>query len=68
MEYIGDAPIQVWMKYKDIIEEFRRQFEFPAYLIGLEILAEELDKLRIKEGYGAKKPYGPKNIGKIHFQ
>ena len=57
MEYLGDSPIQVWMKYKDIIEEFMRQFQLPTYLIGMEILAEELNKYRIKQGWGPKGPY-----------
>ena len=57
MDYIGDAPIQVWMKYKNIIEEFRRQFELPTYLLGMEILAEELNKYRIEKGWGPKGPY-----------
>ena len=51
IEYMGDAPVQVWIKYKDIIEEFRRQFGLPTYMIGFEILAGEIEKYRMKEGW-----------------
>ena len=54
--YIGDAPIQMWNKYKEIIVEFRNIFEFPDYMIGMEYLADELDKYIIMKGWGPKGP------------
>jgi len=57
IEYLGDVPIQVWMKYGDIIREFREIFQLPCYMIGMEYLATELDKYRLKKGWGEKAGY-----------
>ena len=56
IDYIGDAPIQMWNKYKEIIAEYRNVFEFPDYMSGMEYLAKELDEYRIKKGWGPKGP------------
>jgi hypothetical protein len=57
IEYLGDTPIQVWMKYGDIIKEFRSLFELPNYLIGMEILANELNNYREENGWKTKPQY-----------
>ena len=57
VEYLGDTPVQAWMKYRDIIGEFRLVFGLPKYMIGMEILADELEKYRIEQGWGKKMPY-----------
>ena len=54
MDYVGDTPILMWYKYKEIIEEFRVRFHLPTFLAGREYLAEECDKYRIQQGWGPK--------------
>ena len=56
VEYAGDAPVSVWEKYKGVIEEYRRRFHFPSYMIGLEYLAEEINRYRVRKGWGVKTP------------
>ena len=52
--YIADnAPI-VWSKFKDIIEEMRIQWDNPELYIGMEILANKVDKYRISKGLKPK--------------
>ena len=53
MEYIGDGPVMMWRKYRDIIMEYRRRFNNPVLYLGWEILAEEIDEYRISQGWGS---------------
>ncbi len=50
IDYVGDGPYYVWKKFKDIIEESRRLYHLPDYLIGLEYLAGEIEKYRLSQG------------------
>lgn len=54
VEYNYDASVMLWRKYKDVILMFRKAYHLPTYLNGFEYLAEEVDKYRIKMGWGAK--------------
>ncbi len=50
VDYIGYGPRLMWMKFKDIIEEYRRWYDMPQIFIGLEYLAGELEKHRLSQG------------------
>ncbi len=56
VDYIGDSPVMMWYKYRDIVEEYRRRFHLPTYLAGWEILAVEVEKYRIQQGWDPKIP------------
>lgn len=56
VEYNGDGVIMMWRKYKDVILKMRKAYHFPLWWIGFEYLAEDVDKYRIKMGWGAKTP------------
>ena len=50
VKYIGDSPVFLWKKFKDIIETQRVLFNDPEHYIGIEILANEIDKYRSEMG------------------
>jgi hypothetical protein len=50
VHYIGTTPPLVWKKFKDIIETQRVLFDNPEHFIGIEILANEVDKYRSEMG------------------
>ncbi len=56
VEYNGDSVVEIWRKYKDIILKTRKAYHLPTYLIGMEYLAEEIDRYRVKMGWGSKTP------------
>lgn len=56
MEYVGDIPATNWLKYGDLIKEYRIRFHLPSYLAGFEYLAGEVDRYRVSKGWGAKTP------------
>jgi len=56
MEYIGDAPAVWWLKYGDLIKEYRIRFHLPSYLAGFEYLAGEVNRYRVSKGWGVKTP------------
>jgi hypothetical protein len=56
VDYVGDAPVMMWYKYRDIVEEYRRRFHLPSYLAGWEILAVEIEKYRTRQGWDPKTP------------
>ncbi len=51
VEYTSGGALYMWRKFKDIIEESRRLYDRPEYLIGLEYLAGEVEKYRISQGF-----------------
>ena len=51
---IGDGTPIFWSKFKPIIEEMRRLDDNPELYIGVEILAEEVDKYRVSKGLKPK--------------
>ena len=56
VEYLHDAPVMVWEKYKPIIVEFRKRYHLPTYLEGFEYLAEEINRYRVRRGWDVKTP------------
>jgi len=56
MEYVGDSPASFWLKYGDLIKEYRIRFQFPTYFSGFEYLADEVNRYRISKGWGEKTP------------
>jgi len=54
VDYNMDASVMLWRKYRDVILMFRKAYHLPTYMNGFEYLAEEVDKYRIKMGWGAK--------------
>ena len=52
VEYVGQGPVLMWNKYKDIIYEYRKRFQNPIMHQGWEILASEIEKYRIEQGWG----------------
>jgi hypothetical protein len=58
VNYIGDSPMQIWDKYKDIIKEFRNEFAFPEYMAGMEYLSKEIEKYREEQGWETKPTFG----------
>ncbi len=50
-DYTSGGALNMWRKFKDIIEENRRLYDLPEYLIGLEYLAGEIEKHRISRGF-----------------
>ena len=65
VEYNMDAPVMLWRKYKDVILMFRKAYHLPTYLAGFEHLAEEIDRYRVKMGWGVKIPddFFPEYLG-----
>ena len=55
IDYLGDTPILMWEKYQDIIKKLRPITSLPTYMIGFEILADEITKYRNNKGWGPKK-------------
>ena len=51
---ISDGAPIVWDKFKDIIMELRRIHDNPDFYSGMETLAEETDKFRIRKGLKPK--------------
>jgi len=51
---IADQAPLVWSKFRDIIMEMRRIHDNPELYIGMEILAEEIDKYRLSSGLNPK--------------
>ncbi len=49
-DYTSGGSLYMWRKFKDIIEESRRLYHMPDYLIGLEYLAGEVEKYRLSQG------------------
>jgi hypothetical protein len=49
-DYTSGGSLYMWRKFKDIIEEIRRLYHLPDYLIGLEYLAGEIEKYRLSQG------------------
>jgi hypothetical protein len=49
-DYTSGGSLYMWRKFKDIIEEIRRLYHMPDYLIGLEYLAGEIEKYRLSQG------------------
>ena len=56
LEYAGDTPATLWLKYGDLVKEYRVRFNLPTYLAGFEYLAGEVNRYRISKGWGAKTP------------
>jgi hypothetical protein len=56
VEYLHDAPVMVWEKYRPIVYEFRKRYHLPTYLEGFEYLAEEINRYRVRKGWGVKTP------------
>jgi len=56
VQYIGDNPPVIWSKFKDIIEEMRVRMDNPELYVGIEILANEVDKYRVSKGLKPKTP------------
>ena len=56
MQYVGDSPAGYWIQYGDLIKEYRIRFHAPDYLYGLEYLAGEVDRYRVRKGWGEKTP------------
>jgi len=54
VEYIGDAPVTVWDKYGEIIQELRKRYQLPTFMYGIEFLHGEINKYRIEKGWGRK--------------
>jgi len=52
MEYVGDSPVKMWGKYKEIVYEYRTRLKNPVMYLGWEILAEEIEKYRLQMGWG----------------
>ena len=50
VDYIGYGSIDMWRKFKDIIEETRKSYDNPQMLSGFEYLAGELEKYRLSQG------------------
>jgi len=50
VDYTSGGSLYMWRKFKDIIEEIRRLYDMPDYLIGLEYLAGEVEKYRLSQG------------------
>lgn len=54
IDYISDnAPI-MWNKFNDLIEEMRILYDSPELFIGIECLANEVEKYRLSRGIKAK--------------
>ena len=56
VDYMHDTPVVVWEKYRDIILEYRKRYHLPNYLSGFEFLAEEINRYRVRMGWGLKTP------------
>ena len=54
IDYMGDTPILMWEKYKDIIKELRIRISLPTFMMGFEILANEITRYRTSKGWGPK--------------
>jgi hypothetical protein len=54
IRYMGDTPSGTWLKYGDLIKEYRVRFHWPYYLEGLEYLAKRIDDYRLSNGLGPK--------------
>jgi hypothetical protein len=54
VEYNGDGVVMMWRKYKEVILKIRKAYHLPTWWIGFEYLAEDVDRYRIKMGWGAK--------------
>jgi len=54
VQYMGDNPTELWYKFKDIIIEQRQIFDNPEHYLGIEFLAEEIDKYRLSKGLKPK--------------
>jgi len=54
VDYIGDNSPVMWNKFKDIIEEQRILFDNPELYVGIEYLANEVEKYRLRRGMKPK--------------
>ena len=64
IDYLGDTPILMWEKYQDIIKKLRTIVSLPTYMMGFEILANEITKYRNSKGWGSRTPLSKSKTSK----
>ena len=48
--YVADSAFFMWNKYKDVIWETRHRIQNPEFQLGLEYMANEIEKYRLSQG------------------
>ena len=67
VEYNSDSVVEIWRQYRDVILTTRKAYHLPTWLAGMEYLAEEVDRYRVKMGWGSKTPddFSPEYLNSI---